>query len=201
MKELEEGVIFRQRERPTIGGLFEWFSRFSQQQHHSSVKHLHVHTYVSYMLYTYTMTWNIILCMSVFPQSLDPAKRWVFHPEKQKSRHSSLQNLAILQFSATFPEIPKTKSDTYHHHSEELWSSGYQFHPGTFELLPWLPQVAICGSLSPFFWEHTSKHGTGTKNWTSCFNIECWKVETWLCVQKYSLVYTPQYTMTSSQTV
>ena len=112
MKELEEGVIFRQRERPTIGGLFEWFNRYSQHQHHSTIKHL-----------------------AIF---------------RNISRDS------------------KTKSDTYHHHSEKLWSSGDQFHPWTFKLLPWWPQVAICGSLSTFFLEHTSKHGT--KNWTCCFN-------------------------------
>lgn len=103
---------FWQRERPTIGGLFEWFNRYSQHQHHSTIKHL-----------------------AIF---------------RNISRDS------------------KTKSDTYHHHSEKLWSSGDQFHPWTFKLLPWWPQVAICGSLSTFFLEHTSKHGT--KNCTCCFN-------------------------------
>ena len=156
---------FWQRERPTIGGLFEWFNRFSQHQHHSTIKHLHVYTYISYRLYTYTMTWNIILCMSVYPSILGSGKKVSPPSWTKKSSHSSLQNLAIFR---NISRDSKTKSDTYHHHSEKLWSSGYQFHPWTFKLLPWWPQVAICGSLSTFFLEHTSKHGT--KNWTCCFN-------------------------------
>ncbi len=56
-------------------------------------------------------------------------------PSLKKSRHSNLQ------FSRQFQRFPN------HHHSEKLWSSGYQFRPWTFELLPWWPQFAMCGSL------------------------------------------------------
>lgn len=187
MKELEEGVIFRQRESPTIGGLFEWFNWFSQHQHHSTTKHLHGYSYISYRLYTYTVAWNIILCMSVYPSILGSGKKVSLPSWTKKSSHSSLQNLAIpacniLPFSATFPEIPKPKATPTTitaRHCGPVATSSTQEHLNC--CLGW-PHVAICGSLLLFLRAHIQTWHQ--HNWTCCFNSDA---KSKLCIQKYSI--------------
>lgn len=77
----------------------------------STIKHLHVNTYISYIRTDTVYVYDDVKYHPVYvSRSLNPwirQKAWVFHPEK---RNQAIPVCKILQFSATLPQIPKPKA-------------------------------------------------------------------------------------------